>query len=613
MKTRLTIILIGAAMLAASVHAQTNNIPQPEQTRPGSAALFLRPPSANITPPPVSALTAQQIAARRAAAPVPPIPPMPTNRPALTSSTAMSSTMTASTSSSSPPAFPPPPTNSPPHQNGASSTNQLTPVIQFCNGGALLTWPSVPGIVYDIEAAPYVDVIQYFPMDLGLPAMGTNTFWTDLGYPYVLPNPTNDPARFYKIIGYSNSATPPTITLSVPQGNLSNVVSLSASTLTPSNAPIMGIRLYVDGGLVDMLPQDGNFALDTSLYKNGTHKLYAIAENDFGAESTDTNSFPNTTTHGYGMSAVKDVVFINLTNGVTIPALPVITFGVMYQGNHPEAKDTGPVWQPPFDGIRHYIPLETTTRSVSPPFGPLLSAKDIARGFSWSMLKAEQQLGFVRHDKDFDFSDPIRPLNSPYAMFSGPDSDLFNKVNFGLLIGHQAMGLYPDYTVTAAGALDTYYPIYRSWNVGYDWVGMGQVMFGSDQLNWMAILSCNSLSEPNFDDMVNKFTLPMNEQLHLLLGSSSGVYIVSDFGQVFADALTGHNMTNGPMTIVEAWFYAGTVTQGKAAVAKHHAGVPVKFFIVGWQNCWLDTIYNSQVPDPSYGLGLYTEERQVYP
>ena len=122
-------------------------------------------------------------------------------------------------------------------------------------------------------------------------------------------------------------------------------------------------------------------------------------------------------------------------------------------------------------------------------------------------------------------------------------SNQFNRANIGLLVGHGVFGTTPDFTTSGSGPLETYFPIYKTGVNSYDWVRFTQFQFGGSgsSLRWMEILSCNNMFGDNYDDIYNKELLPIGDNLHLLLGSSShslssvqfwpGVCIRADRGQ----------------------------------------------------------------------------------
>jgi hypothetical protein len=125
---------------------------------------------------------------------------------------------------------------------------------------------------------------------------------------------------------------------------------------------------------------------------------------------------------------------------------------------------------------------------------------------------------------------------------------------------------------------------------------------GADGLRWMTIYACNILRQDNYTSMNSAGKLPVNEDLHLLLGPSTTAYACNQFGVQFANNLTVNNKS-----IMEAFNLAGGY-----AHTLDHSGVTntVKFAVCGWPACFSDklSVYND--PDPDNGLTY--DEQIVY-
>jgi len=498
-----------------------------------------------------------------------------------------------------------------PGMGSPESGGAVCATLRFDSTGAVLYWCSKTNAFYQVDFTPTLTEPTWFTLLDGYPSHGTNTFWKDVGYWQLVNNPKEDPIRFYRIIEKTNSATPPTVTLTVPPGTLSGTVSISVSVA--SGPAVLGATLYFDGERVDEIDGSGTFTVDTTQFTNGQHVIFATAENQSGFESTDEGTNNTVNTAGYGLSAFATRTISNAGFGPAAgrPPIPLTnTFGVAFQGDHPSWKDLGPNvnWDGPWNGINAVVGLhgdigDPDGYTIPRPYGPIRSTFKIADGFVIGLGRVGNRPRFFLGDQDLAKSNYIR---SP--MFGGLSK--FNEVNFGFLIGHGVNGLTFDYTTGLPGVKDTYYPVWKRGNNFYDWVRLSECDFGSANLRWMAILTCNNLVEPNLTDLYNKKFingLIINENLHLLLGSGGTSYMVSRFGRVFADACA--RGTNGtPMPIREAWFYAGRQTQH---INNPHPGVPVEFTVVGSPPCWHDTIYSLSDPDP-FELPL-CETRQVYP
>lgn len=273
------------------------------------------------------------------------------------------------------------------------------------------------------------------------------------------------------------------------------------------------------------------------------------------------------------------------------------TFGIAYQGHHPGKSEVGLFAFPPNAPFFPQIGLAAT----NPPWGRLRSLSVIARNFSFWMQNRGWSKKFILADDDLH----AEALRS--AAFGG--SNVFNEVNLGLLIGHGARGTTGDFTISGNGPLQSYYGIYQTGASAYDWVRLSQCSFGSANLRWMGLLTCNNLHASVYDDCYNKLALPINDDLHLLLGCSAYSFMVGTFGTVFAEGLVGGE--HSPHTTVkEAWFLAGIATQGDKVNKKQQT---VTFRVAGWPNCFGDTVYEYQIPDSGDPEDIEYEDRQVYP
>src|SRR5262249_32822579 len=130
---------------------------------------------------------------------------------------------------------------------------------------------------------------------------------------------------------------------------------------------------------------------------------------------------------------------------------------------------------------------------------------------------------------------------------------IFSEANIGLFMSHGSYGMQPDYTSGCGGSLQAYI---ASGNPN-DGTGdssllrLGQFGFCGD-LKWMAILGCNILADPNYQNMVNHGGIPLKET-HMLCSASTVAWMTEDLGAVW-----GKYMISKKRQIADAWFNAGT-------------------------------------------------------
>jgi len=277
--------------------------------------------------------------------------------------------------------------------------------------------------------------------------------------------------------------------------------------------------------------------------------------------------------------------------------------GLAYQGHHPSIG-FGTANRPP-NGLTSRVQLNGGN-GVTGAFGPLKSCQRIMVGFQGTLERAGYRLGWGRAD------DNVSATDLRGSQFGGTNQ--FNKYNIGLLVGHGVFGSDNnsgiDFTV-AGGTKLSYFPIWKTGNSTYDWVRFNEFRFGTSGsvLRWMGILSCNNMIDHCYDDMYNKGVLPIGDNLHLLNGSASTVYLVSNFGWQYASALTGQNGV-ARRSVRNAWFYAGNLSQGFQTNSPKRA---VFFRVAGWPNCFSDDLISYSSPDSGNPANITFDKQEVIP
>lgn len=151
--------------------------------------------------------------------------------------------------------------------------------------------------------------------------------------------------------------------------------------------------------------------------------------------------------------------------------------------------------------------------------------------------------------------------------------------HFGLLVGHM-IGV----DNSQFHASHSYYPF---WNPpppvpgemprSYDWIALpemdsGQsvsILGGNLPLLWMGLYGCNSLRINDANDLWTKFLLPFPENVRVLLGSDTAVYIHPAMGSTFGNNVTGTGNPANAMSIIGAWYSAGGVAHRAAATTRN--------------------------------------------
>jgi hypothetical protein len=263
---------------------------------------------------------------------------------------------------------------------------------------------------------------------------------------------------------------------------------------------------------------------------------------------------------------------------------PVGTFGVVYftfpNGLTTQAPRTGFPYAPYFVGLNGQQGQATVR------FGPLDTAKDEAMKFSDYMTKQGWKQVFMLSDGQ------VTPIALKKSSLGG--SNLFNTVNIGLFITHG------DYGSTYES--DFVYYSYV-WFPDGTYSRLSDFDFGSpgtNGLRWMTIHACGSLNQNCYNSMVRSHKFPVNSSLHLLLGSSTPTtYMYGPVGLGYAFGLVGIN-SNMQLSVPNAWFNAGT-----NAYQVSRPATAVNFTVVGWDNCFSDTV--SSFPANTSGTLQYLD------
>jgi hypothetical protein len=155
--------------------------------------------------------------------------------------------------------------------------------------------------------------------------------------------------------------------------------------------------------------------------------------------------------------------------------------------------------------------------------------------------------------------------------------------------------------------LNTYW-----WFGANNFVKLADCSFGSSGTNglrWMALLGCNMLRDDNYQSMYNHLKLPINNNLHLLLGCSTFAGATPDIGKLWAKKMTRNALLGGPQTIENAWYEAGRDAYDGAT---NIVGT-WSFRVAGWPNCFGDTLKEYSEPDSGNPANITYHDGQVFP
>ena len=223
--------------------------------------------------------------------------------------------------------------------NAFAQTNLQFTAVKVTDEGAMqLYWQSEPHHLYELdEADALIDTntgsITWNKLYDNYPSQGTNTFIGDFGNYNLTPaivHPKNSPLRFYRIVDEGADSLvddEPIVAISSLTNNAIVSSELIVTVTAATGQPVIsGTKLYVDGQ--EMRPADSTtnwtdgatnyeadtYSLNTCEWGNGTHTLFATAENESGFG--DAMNAPPVAT-GHGVSAFVPVTFNNLVTRIS--------------------------------------------------------------------------------------------------------------------------------------------------------------------------------------------------------------------------------------------------------------------------------------------------------
>ena len=268
------------------------------------------------------------------------------------------------------------------------------------------------------------------------------------------------------------------------------------------------------------------------------------------------------------------------------------TFGIAYQdyanGFTIGAPTTG--WPYP---LPVFVRLETYSYGSQFSLDPIKGYKSLAKHFSSALQHNGWKPGFILG------GDELTALEIEKTSLDG--DSIFNSVDIGLLMGHGSYGStyeddYVKYSYFFLGS-EAHYPSY---------LRLSDFDFGSSApngLKWMTVLACNMLNHTAVNSMTANYRMPINDNLHILLGCTTVAYDDSRIGYQYGRRLTGGVF--GVEAVKDAWFLSG-----EWAYALDSLSHSVTFGAIGWPNCMSENVYSPNSPDT--GGGTVEIDQVVY-
>lgn len=273
------------------------------------------------------------------------------------------------------------------------------------------------------------------------------------------------------------------------------------------------------------------------------------------------------------------------------------SFGICYEQYLPNGFTTAA----PLTGWPY--PLQTHVAIDGYPVGtifylaPLHTFKTVATRFSWALQNGDWKPSFIKANEQFSVTDIEK------SSLGG--SNLFNNASIGMLMGH---GSYAT-TSEDDNVKYTYFWVADSTH-GVKYLRLADFDFGGSDptngLKWMTIYACSMLNPTCYNSMDSNSKLPVNDNLHLLMGCSTVAYTSPKLGKLYGKYLAGSFFTP-QQTVPNAWIDSGT-----NAYKNFNVTNAINFRIVGWPDCFNDTLTSPNYPDPNDGL-MFNDVRVYTP
>jgi hypothetical protein len=249
-------------------------------------------------------------------------------------------------------------------------------------------------------------------------------------------------------------------------------------------------------------------------------------------------------------------------------------------------------------GNTGHISMQNNSATRALPFSPLPQYKTEVNNFVSQMQHWGWKNSFLKVDDQLNIND-LRGSGTP-----------FNNVNIGVLFTHGVYGTSVDFA--ANQCKQNYFPITSGGSAQYLRLSeMNLGGSGTNGLKWMALNSCRSLYQANWNSMKNAGIKPYNGNLHLLMGENTDGFTSSSFGWYWAKYInfgTGTNAASfSPLTVRAAWYQAAKDAYHNVAFP---AGTPaISYAVAGDSACHDDTLQTNSTPGGSW----FYDSTQVWP
>ncbi len=246
--------------------------------------------------------------------------------------------------------------------------------------------------------------------------------------------------------------------------------------------------------------------------------------------------------------------------------------------------------------IPTYIALDGRSQSQASqnePWGSIKENTDLCNGFTTTMKNGRYNATVVKVNDAFTSSDL--------------KTGAFNQVNVGLV------ALHGSYATTAElDGIRHVYLRFRNSGGSTDYAKLDECSFGgsgTNGLKWMALLICDVLHSGNYDDLYNNSLLPINNDLHLLLGTSTLATAAPDLGKFWAFDMLGAEAA--ALTVEQAWYQAG---RDAYKAETDYPNLIINFRVAGWPDAFSEKLTDvNNTPGTGNPADITKTDEKVHP
>jgi hypothetical protein len=373
----------------------------------------------------------------------------------------------------------------------------------------------------------------------------------------------------------------------IPDGRYSFVISASTNGLPMNMMSRPGVSSASDVETMWAVSGDSD-PVPLSLYPPGfdTNRLtiFEASQSEINASMSPMRELNVDPTPRSGSSSFTPMAAgaAGSSQSTTVPSRPATdagkgTIGTFYVGYQDYATASGTFSTPPIPTGNPYVnkwvqldgEANQTQASRTETWGTITEHKDLGNGFADTMQNAHWKGSVNSFIKKADVTGGV-----------------FNNANVGLLCCHGSYGTTPE----SDGVTRSYLRFFDAAGGSPTYCRLDDCSFGgagTNGLKFVALLACNALQNTPYNSLYIYARLPINQNLHLLLSTSTISTAAPTLGRRWADSMLGDGTTNRPpITVEQSWYKAGRDAYDNSKGQGETNHITIKFRVAGWPDAF---------------------------